>query len=178
MRMVEETSLTSLHAGATKKIASRLAKDIAATKSDHARVIALRGNLGAGKTTFAQGFARAFGVKMPVTSPTFVLMKIYALPLSPRFAGEASEKKKYLKHLVHIDAYRIESAAELEHLGFRELLNDKDAVILIEWAERVKDLLPEDTIWLNFEHGKNINERVIQIKSQNAKVKSAGQKSK
>lgn len=180
--MVKEISIVSTRASATKKIAARLAREIAAVKSDHARVIALSGNLGAGKTTFTQGFAQALGIKMPVTSPTFVLMKIYALPLSPRFAGEAgrrssrfdksktrrvseaSEKKKFLKHLVHIDAYRIENTAELEHLGFRELLNDKDAVILIEWADRIKKLLPQDTTWITFEHGKKMKERIIKIK--------------
>lgn len=151
--MVKEDFITFTHEGMTKKIASRLAREISSARSDHARVIALCGNLGAGKTTFAQGFARALGVKMPVTSPTFVLMKIYAL-----------EKKKYLKHLVHIDAYRIESAAELEHLGFRELLNDKDAVILIEWADRIKKLLSKDTMWITFAHGKKMNERSITIK--------------
>lgn len=153
--MVEKTFMISTSADTTKKIASQLAMDIAATQSDHARVIALSGNLGGGKTTFAQGFAQALGVKMPVTSPTFVLMKIYAL-----------EKKKYLKHLVHIDAYRIDSPQELEHLGFRELLNDKDAVILIEWADRIKKLLPKDTTWITFEHGKKMNERSIMISKQ------------
>ena len=138
----------------TQKIAMRLAKEMVAKKSDKARVIALSGDLGAGKTTFTQGFARALGIKTPVQSPTFVLMKIYAL-----------DKKTHLKHLVHIDAYRIEKTEEIKHLGLHELLRDKDAVLLIEWAERIKKLLPRDTIWITMEHGKKINERMIQIKS-------------
>lgn len=137
----------------TRKAASLLAKKIAATPSDHARVIALSGELGAGKTAFVQGFARALGITVPVQSPTFVLMKIYPL------------RKKHLKHLVHIDAYRIEMPQELEHLGFRAILCDRDAIILIEWAERIKNLLPDDTMWITFEHGKTAHERKITIKN-------------
>jgi tRNA threonylcarbamoyladenosine biosynthesis protein TsaE len=149
MHMQIPNSLTTASSAATKKFASILAKEIARTPSDRARVIALSGNLGAGKTTFTQGFAKALGIARPVQSPTFVVMKIYEL------------EEKYLKHLVHIDAYRIETSQELDHLGFRELLKDKDAVILIEWADRVKKILPKDTMWLTFEHGKTMTERLI-----------------
>lgn len=144
-------SITMVSVAATKQFAMRMAKDIVSVKSNHARVIALSGNLGAGKTTFVQGFAQTLGIKTPIQSPTFVLMKIYSL------------EKKYLKHLIHIDAYRIESPQELEHLGFHELLNDKDGVILIEWADRIKKILPKDTMWIRFLHGKKINERFITI---------------
>lgn len=153
--MPQETFIASTNAGTTKKIASMLAREIVAVKSNHARVIALSGNLGAGKTTFIQGFAYALGIMMPITSPTFVLMKMYTL-----------EKKKYLKHLIHIDAYRIETPQEFDHLGFRELLNNKDAVILVEWADRIKKLLPKDTTWVTFEHGEKMNERIIKIRAQ------------
>lgn len=136
----------------TKKIASRLAGEIAHIRSDRARVIALTGDLGAGKTTFAQGFAHALGVKDIIQSPTFVLMKIYSL-----------KRKKDIKHLVHLDAYRMESVKEAEHLGLKEILKDKDAVILIEWAERIKKILPKDAMWIYFEHGKKANERGIKF---------------
>lgn len=144
--------ITTTNARQTQSIASDLAKKIAVLRSDSARVIALKGNLGAGKTTFVQGFARALGISDTVQSPTFVIMKIYEL------------KKKYLKHLVHIDAYRIENPQELDHLGFRKLLEDKDAVILVEWADRIKKILPKGTMWITFEHGKSSNERIIAIK--------------
>lgn len=157
-----ETAIITTNIGQTKKIASRLAKEIILMQSDCARVIALEGNLGAGKTTFVQGFAHALGITEKIQSPTFVLMKIYSL-----------NKQKYLKHLVHIDAYRLETPKELEHLGFRELLQDRDGVILIEWADRVKKLLPKDTTWITFEHGEKLSERVMQIKAQNIKVKRA-----
>jgi len=150
-------SLVTASPAATQKIASDIAKEFARTPSDHARVIALSGNLGAGKTTFTQGFAKALGIMRPVQSPTFVIMKIYEL------------NKKYLKHLVHIDAYRIETVEELEHLGFLKLLEDKDAVILIEWADRIKKILPEDTMWLYFEHGRGIKERILELKTKSEK---------
>lgn len=193
----------------TKQIASRLAKKIAHMSSDYARVVALTGNLGAGKTIFVQGFAAALGIKEKIQSPTFVLMKIYALtqqknakiiakrchsrpPLSRRInssenpdfllkqkrvwipqslgmtAGDRIEfRKGLIKHLIHIDAYRIETPAEIEHLGFRNFLKDKDAIILIEWADRIKKLLPKDAIWITFEHGENARERSIAIKNIN-----------
>ena len=145
--------ITTRSAIDTKKIASMFAKEIMAASSNKARVIALSGNLGAGKTTFTQGFARALGVIDRIQSPTFVLMKIYSL-----------ERKKNIKHLIHIDAYRIEKPREIEHLGLRELLNDKDAVILIEWADRIKKILPKNTIWVKFEHGATVNLRTITIR--------------
>ena len=137
----------------TQRSAALLAKEIAAKPADKARVIALNGNLGAGKTTFTQGFARALGIIDRIQSPTFVLMKIYSL-----------KRKKNLKHLIHIDAYRIEKLREIEHLGLRELFNDKDAVILIEWANRIKKVLPKDTVWIDFKHGATVNLRTITMR--------------
>ena len=153
MCMRERTIITK-SAVQTKQVALLLAKKVARMKSDHARVVALTGNLGAGKTTFIQGFAVALGIKEKIQSPTFVLMKIYFLP-----------RQKIIKHLVHIDAYRIETSSEMEHLGLRDLLEDQDAIILIEWADRVKKLLPKDTKWIMFEHGKKLNERIMIVKN-------------
>ena len=162
MRMATMSdSITTRSAAETKKIASRLAKKIAAASSDHARVIALNGNLGAGKTTFVQGFAKSLGINDTLKSPTFVLMKIYPV-----------KRRKNLKHLAHIDAYRIETPREIKHLGLRELLNDKDAVILIEWADRIQRILPKDTIWLEFVHGNNESERTIKIQGFHKNIKA------
>ena len=107
---------------------------------DHASVIALRGDLGAGKTTFMQGFARAMGVNRFMTSPTFLLMRSLDIP------GRTAAKT-----LVHVDSWRIETD-DLEHLGIREAMQDPQTIVCIEWAERVKALLPRDTIWLDFKH--------------------------
>ena len=100
--------------------------------TDGALVVGLYGNLGAGKTAFIQAVARELGVKEFVTSPTFVIEKIYETT-HPHFA-----------RLIHIDAYRLEQARELQTLGFEALVENKNNLILIEWPENVKDILPED----------------------------------
>ncbi len=99
-------------------------------------VVALSGDLGAGKTTFVQHIAKALGVEETVASPTFVIEKIYAL------AGQTFDR------LVHIDAYRLDGAHELEKLGWQELLADPGNLILIEWPERVEAIIPADAIRL------------------------------
>lgn len=103
-----------------------------------AAVVTLQGDLGAGKTTFTQTLARTLGVTEPVTSPTFVIMKGYELIDQP------------FDSLVHIDAYRLESSAELAVLGYVELLNTPRTLIVIEWPERVADLIPKDACELTF----------------------------
>ena len=155
------TTVTTRSAAETKKIASRIAKEIAEITSDHARVIALSGKLGAGKTTFTQGFARALGIAGPIQSPTFVLMKMYPL-----------KRKRNLKHLIHIDAYRIETPHETEQLGLEELLGGKDIVMLIEWADRIKKIVPKDAVWIKFAYGENSNKRIIQVNMNNKKLEN------
>lgn len=136
----------------TQKIAKLFVKEVKPLNTKSAYVIALKGELGSGKTTFVQGFARALGIKTPVQSPTFVLIKVYTL-----------DPPKKFKHLIHIDCYRLNSSKELLHLGFRDMLRDEDAVILIEWADRVRSLIPKGAHWIGFRHGKQVDERVIQI---------------
>lgn len=99
--------------------------------------VALVGPLGAGKTQFVKGMAAGAGVPDDVTvnSPTFVLVNEYAGRL----------------HLYHLDAYRVGHVAELEALGFAEMLGDGGAVI-IEWADRVATILPDDHLAVHFEH--------------------------
>ncbi|HUO50410.1 MAG TPA: tRNA (adenosine(37)-N6)-threonylcarbamoyltransferase complex ATPase subunit type 1 TsaE [Candidatus Paceibacterota bacterium] len=104
-----------------------------------ATIIALSGELGAGKTTFTQGIAKALGVDESVTSPTFVIEKIYAL-----------HDQKFAR-LIHVDAYRLESAHELEVLGWHEIASDAANLILIEWPEKVATLIPEGAIRIRFD---------------------------
>ena len=113
-------------------------------------VIGLVGNLGAGKTVFAKGLAAGLGIKQKITSPTFVLMKVY--PVESRkakissktklFNGVNPVKKASIKNFIHIDAYRLKSDADLEAIGAREYLSDPSSVTLIEWADRLKKFLP------------------------------------
>lgn len=102
-----------------------------------ALVIALSGDLGAGKTALAQALARELGVIETVTSPTFIIERVYALP---------KELGRGFSRLIHIDAYRLESESELEHLGWKEMLSDPQNLILVEWPERVVSLIPSDSL--------------------------------
>ena len=121
----------------TQALAAEWVKGLA-PRSSSASVVGLRGDLGSGKTSFTQGVAEALGVKEHVTSPTFILERIYKI------------EHANFSHLIHIDAYRLESADELKHLGFAELANDPKNLILIEWPERVEGALPNDMQTLKF----------------------------
>lgn len=127
-----------------------------------ATVIGFVGDLGAGKTTFIKAFLRNLGVKGRVQSPTFVIMKSFSLPL----AGQAKRKQKgknAFKHAYHIDAYRIDSKS-LPQLGFKEILDDPQNIILIEWAEKIKKSLPKETFWIEMGHGSHHKERIFSLK--------------
>lgn len=106
----------------TKAVAAEFAKTL-----EGGELVALHGDLGAGKTTFVQGLAEALGVEEPVRSPTFSLVKIYP-------TQHAS-----IRHLVHADLYRLEGTIDLEEIGLEEWLNRKDAVVVVEWAEKMGD---------------------------------------
>jgi tRNA threonylcarbamoyladenosine biosynthesis protein TsaE len=114
----------------TQKFASDFIQNLT-PKTNGATVVGLYGNLGAGKTTLTQSIARVLGVGETVTSPTFVIEKIYEL------AGQK------FTHLIHIDAYRIEKSEELLRLGWQEIISDSQNLILIEWPEKVSDIMPK-----------------------------------
>ena len=98
---------------------------------ESATLVTLSGELGAGKTAFTKAVSRVLGVEEAVTSPTFVLEKIYLLPGGQLF-----------KRLIHIDAYRLERGGDLAPLGFDEFMQDAGNLILLEWPEKVADALP------------------------------------
>ncbi len=133
-------------------------------------VIGLIGELGAGKTVFARGLAAGLGLKQKITSPTFVLMRVY--PVESRKAGISSKTKLFngvnpvkrgtIKNFVHIDAYRIKTAGDLEAIGAQEYLADPESIVLIEWADRVKKLWPRKSTKIFFEQ-KNERQRLLKI---------------
>jgi tRNA threonylcarbamoyladenosine biosynthesis protein TsaE len=114
-------------------------------------VIALHGNLGSGKTTFVQGFAKGLGIQKKIISPTFIIMRTYDV-------GSKNVKKFY-----HVDLYRIESEHDVEGLGLLELINDPENVVIIEWPDKIEHLLPEKRIDIYFEYLED-NKREIKIK--------------
>lgn len=123
-----------------------------AKKLRNGKVIALIGPLGAGKTILIKGLAKGLGIKKTITSPTFVLMKIYRTRIN-------ADKK--IKWLVHVDAYRLKSGQDLVSIGLEDWFNRPDTVTVIEWADRVKNILPKNTITIKIEIGKKKNERII-----------------
>ena len=128
-------------------------------KADSATIVGLFGDLGSGKTTFTQALAKHLNVAEVVTSPTFVIEKIYLLndsqklsenPLRLTQTNRSEEIPKAFGRLIHIDAYRLDSGKELLSLQFAEIQKDPKNLILIEWPERVEDILPSDLIKINF----------------------------
>lgn len=127
----------------TKKFAEDFARNFS-----HG-VIALSGELGAGKTTFTQGFAKGLGIRKRIISPTFVFVRRY-------------------NNFYHIDAYRlgkheIRNSKSETWLGLREIFANPDNVVLVEWAENVRGILPRNAVWVRMRHGKHEHERIIVI---------------
>lgn len=133
MKIVETRSLEE-----TQKLAKEWLNSIS-VKDDEATIVGLYGNLGSGKTTFTQSIARELGIKETVTSPTFVIEKIY------------DTNHILFNRLIHIDAYRLESGRELQVLNFEQEVANENNLILIEWPENVKEILPENHIKVYFE---------------------------
>lgn len=135
----------------TREISREILDNIEA--GEEAVVIGLRGDLGSGKTTFVKGLAQALGVGEHVTSPTFVIEKIYTL------------KGRKFDCLVHVDAYRLESGGELEVLGWKETISNNKNLVVIEWPERVSEVMPKNTAYIDFEF---IDENKRKIVSKDA----------
>jgi tRNA threonylcarbamoyladenosine biosynthesis protein TsaE len=123
------------------KFAEDFLKDLSESPSNpnHAQLIGLSGNLGAGKTTFTQQIAKLLKVEEKITSPTFVLMKRYPISFGQ------------YKNLIHIDAYRIEDPNEIDVLNFDEIYSEPENLILLEWPEKVEEKLPKKKITITFE---------------------------
>jgi len=104
-----------------------------------ATVVGLSGHLGAGKTAFVKMVAKTLGIQEEVTSPTFVIMKIYEVQ-SPKSKVQSWKSKEGVpwKRLVHIDAYRLEKPEELEVLNWEQLVADPHNLIMVEWSENVE----------------------------------------
>ncbi len=121
-----------------------------------ARVLALRGDLGAGKTTFVQGLFRGFGVRRRPISPTFVIMRRYRIPVRRGATGQ-----NQFSLLYHFDAYRLRREEDAAILGFDAILADPKNVVLVEWPENIKGILPRSAWRIGFAYGKKESERII-----------------
>ena len=121
-------SFVSTSEDKTKKFAEIFAREILKFKTKRAIAVGLEGELGAGKTVFAKGFARGLGLKEEMKSPTFILMRIFKI-----------KNKKFF----HIDAWR-------DRIDFREFLKDPRNILLVEWSDKVKKFLPRDYFLFRF----------------------------
>jgi tRNA threonylcarbamoyladenosine biosynthesis protein TsaE len=153
---VKSKTLEAMHISrapkATLKVASYLAhKLLKLGRGKKARVVALFGELGSGKTVFARGFLKALGVRERIISPTFVFVRTYKLP-----RNQGGFARAY-----HFDLYRVRSLGDLRQIALKEALRHSQNVVLLEWAERAEKILPKDAIRVRFSHGKNERERVI-----------------
>lgn len=129
MRCMEKEFITS-NFKETQKLGELLARELRGGE-----IICLSGDLGAGKTTFTQGLLRGLKVKGPYTSPTFLVMKEY---------------KQKKRNIYHIDAYRV-NAKDILNLGWEEIVADKSNVIIVEWAEKIKKIIPKSALWLKLQ---------------------------
>ncbi|MEK7177004.1 MAG: tRNA (adenosine(37)-N6)-threonylcarbamoyltransferase complex ATPase subunit type 1 TsaE [Patescibacteria group bacterium] len=118
----------------------------------NATVVALEGDLGAGKTAFTQEVGKVLGITENMQSPTFVIEKIYAINF------------KNFKRLIHIDAYRLEKESELLHLGWEEIIKEPENLIFIEWPENVAKIIPKNTRKISF---KFVDDKTREINYEN-----------
>lgn len=100
-------------------------------------IFCLYGNLGSGKTTFTQGFARGLGITNRLLSPTFIIVRRYRIPKTTGF-------------LYHLDLYRLQSVSEMKDLGIDEIFKDRDSCVVIEWAEKLGSMKPGSRTDLSF----------------------------
>ncbi len=141
-----------------KAMAAQALKDSSLQKE--AAVFALQGDLGGGKTTFTQGFAQGMGIKEKILSPTFVLMKKFGIS-----ENSCSNLCKFAT-FYHIDCYRLTESKEIMDLGLKEILSGPGNIVVIEWADKIKEFLPKNTIWIEFVfEGKNKRKLLIRRKS-------------
>lgn len=135
----------------TKKLGEMLAEELKSGSASRRRavsasrvgaIICLSGDLGSGKTTFTQGLLKGLKVKGPYTSPTFVIMK------------------KYKNNIFHFDVYRI-TDKDILNLGWEEIIADKKSVIIVEWADRIKRIIPRNALWVKFEWADKNKRKII-----------------
>lgn len=151
--MLSKNKKTSKNTKETSQIAKIFLDEILKNKkkTKGALVVGLSGDLGAGKTIFTKAVAKHLGVKDKISSPTFVILKKYSINL------------KGYKFLFHIDAYRLKDEKELLHLGWEEIVGNKEHLIFIEWPENVSKIISSNARFVYISHEEN-NVRNLELK--------------
>ncbi len=137
--MLVDQSIITKNAQETTEFGRNLARELQEHRGgDGATVLCLYGELGSGKTTFTQGFAKGLGITHRLLSPTFIIVRRYQLP------------KNSSGFLYHLDLYRLQLDSELEELGLSEMFADSESFVVIEWAEKLTKNLPEKRMDISF----------------------------
>jgi tRNA threonylcarbamoyladenosine biosynthesis protein TsaE len=142
---IEKVFITNT-SGETQELGRDFAKTL--KKGD---VVRLYGDLGSGKTTFVQGLAQGLGINSRIISPTFVVVRNYRM----------KNNESNVMDFYHIDLYRMESGKDIEVLGIEEIMNNKNNIVVIEWAEKLKKYCSEKGIGIEFFYEKNDARRIV-----------------
>jgi tRNA threonylcarbamoyladenosine biosynthesis protein TsaE len=170
----------------TRELAKKIVQILIQSEKNrkHALVVSLEGELGTGKTTFTQGLAKALGVENWIKSPTFILMREHLIQnqksnirtascsaqqnldfsLRSEFKNQNDNlevKNIDLSRLYHIDCYRLTKTDALIDIGLKDILRDSKNIVLIEWGEKLKKLLPQNVIRIKFKHLKNDQREIV-----------------
>jgi tRNA threonylcarbamoyladenosine biosynthesis protein TsaE len=148
--------ITTKSAEETQKVGEKFA-DSFLKERKNSLIVALVGDLGSGKTTFIQGFARGLSIKQRIISPTYILMRKYDIP-------STTKKKNKIREFYHVDLYRLEGdvGGEVKQLGLTDIWGKRGNVVMIEWAEKIGNKIPKSSYTINFEY-ESENSRKIKI---------------
>ena len=135
----------------TKNFAKETVRKLFVLNKNGDYIICLSGDLGSGKTTFVQGIAEELEIKEVVNSPTFLIMKKYT-----------ARRDEAVLRLYHFDCYRVSNYQEILDLGWEEIINSKNNIVVIEWPEKIKEILPKERLDLKFEF---VDENIRKIKT-------------
>lgn len=151
-RVNQSMEMITKKSSQTQKAGEILAEETLKTRpGNKAFLLGLEGDLGGGKTTFLQGFARGLGIKEKTLSPTFVILKKFTIPHREAFSFLRRKRDLKFKTFYHIDCYRIQKPKEILGLGLKEIISNPRNIVAIEWADKIKKFLPRDTLILKFQ---------------------------
>jgi tRNA threonylcarbamoyladenosine biosynthesis protein TsaE len=158
LRKIKKSRYLSENSRQTRAEGRKLAGEIVSAGTvGQALAIGLEGELGGGKTTFLQGFAEGLGIKERVLSPTFVIMRKFRIP---SFLGKTDSRKSPFRTFYHFDCYRLKDSEEIASLGIGKILSCPENIVAVEWADKIRKILPEKTVWIDF---KFINSKTRKI---------------
>ncbi|MDD5551542.1 MAG: tRNA (adenosine(37)-N6)-threonylcarbamoyltransferase complex ATPase subunit type 1 TsaE [Candidatus Pacebacteria bacterium] len=166
--------IVSVSSKETQNIGRDLAENLLKKKlKSNATVISLEGDFGGGKTTFTKGFARGLNLKEKIKSPTFVIMRKYRIPINNKQQTTDIKRRNNcrlkvenckFRYFFHLDCYRIQNPKEILALGWKDIVKFPENIVLVEWGDKIKKILPRGTIYIKFDF---INDKKRKIRMVN-----------